>query len=387
MQVGVAKVELKLPPKIPLAGYSRRAGKPAQGQLDPLSVRALVVGSAEQQTALISIDLLIIDEYLHTAVKHKLAAQGLSPQLFLSATHTHSGPGAYGHRFGEKISMGHFEQAVFDGLVNAMVQAIQQAREQQEPMQISWQQTQVQGWSHNRMQDQGPVDTALTLVSFYRQGHTAPAAVITHFAAHATVLGADNFKFSADYPGALMQSLEAQWPGSVVFFLAGNVADQAPNKKGPGVEAVQALGEHLAQSVKVQLPQAKPKPITHTRAEMQVLDFEESRVRIGKHKLPKWLSRRLVDDDATLTLLAIEDILFIGVPCDMTFQLGEQLKQHAQQQGYRPMVVGFTNDYVGYCISADLYDSDEYEADMAFNGPNAGETIVRTLQTMLESWK
>src|SRR3990167_8717698 len=94
IQAGVARETFTLPKHVPLAGYSRRQGKPSQGVHDPVGVRALVLRDGPTTVALVSCDLLIVDEHLYQAVRHRLLGGGM-PQdtvLIVAATHTHSGP-------------------------------------------------------------------------------------------------------------------------------------------------------------------------------------------------------------------------------------------------------------------------------------------------------
>ena len=119
VRAGVAKEIFTLPAKVPLAGYSRRHGKPSTGVHDPAGVRALVLQDGDTVAVLASCDLLIIDERLFEAVRRRLDDLGVSGPmtLLLAATHTHSGPGAYGTKFFEKLSMGHFDPEVSQSII------------------------------------------------------------------------------------------------------------------------------------------------------------------------------------------------------------------------------------------------------------------------------
>jgi hypothetical protein len=63
--------------------------------------------------------------------------------------------------------------------------------------------------------------------------------------------------------------------------------------------------------------------------------------------------------------------------------LGRELADARRAGGREPIVVSFANDYVGYCVSESLYGRDEYEARMAFNGPNAGRMIIDALAELI----
>src|SRR3989338_1916321 len=137
---GVAKETFSLPQHVPLAGYSRRKGKASEGVHDPVGVRALVLRDGPTTVALASCDLLIVDERLYQAVRRRLLADGLPRDvvLLLAATHTHSGPGAYGTRFFEKISMGHFDATVFEAIAGHIARAISAAYKTRSPVRVAF---------------------------------------------------------------------------------------------------------------------------------------------------------------------------------------------------------------------------------------------------------
>ena len=56
-----------------------------------------------------------------------------------------------------------------------------------------------------------------------------------------------------------------------------------------------------------------------------------ARVRAGHLTFPRWLGRRLVDDDATLSVVAIGSTVLFGAPCDLAASLGAQLKEAARR--------------------------------------------------------
>ncbi len=74
----------------------------------------------------------------------------------------------------------------------------------------------------------------------------------------------------------------------------------------------------------------------------------------------------------------------LGAPCDLSSTLGQQLKEAARARGLFPIVVGFADDYIGYCVPESVYRTAQYEALMAFNGPNTGGLIVKRLIQMLD---
>ena len=382
---GAAHEPFTLPTQVPLAGYSRRGGKPSTGSHDPVGVRALVVQDGDALAALISCDLLVVDERLFEAVRSRLRAQGLpeSLTLLLAATHPPSGPGAYGTRFLEQLSMGHFDPVVFEAIVQAAAQAVLRAYAARAPVRIAYAAGSTEGLVQNRVTPDGAVDPELVVVGFYRPEAREPFAVLVNFAAHPTTLGSWNMQLSADYPGVVVRELEHRVPGSTGFFFVGAVADQGPVKSGSAFEPSERIGGTLAQQAAALLRDARPEPPPAVRAHQAQLALPPARVRVGGFTLPRWLGRRFVDDEATLSVLAVGPTVFIGVPCDLDASLGLRLKQATRAIGWKPVLVGFASDYIGYCVSETLYESQGYESSLAFNGPKAGERIVEELTRML----
>jgi len=370
-----------------LAGYSRRKGRAAHGVHDPVGARALVLEDAGTTMVLVSCDLLIIDEHLFNAVHARLPALGLPPRaaLILAATHTHSGPGAYGRKFFEKLSMGHYDPSVSTRLEDAIVEAIRVAYAGRDEALIAYASSRAPGLVHNRIDPQGPVDDELIVQAFFRPAARTPFAVLVNFSAHPTTLGAWSMQFSADYPGVLRRELEQRFPDSTCLFFAGAVADQGPEKTGPGYEPSEHLGRQLASGVVEALKNATPDDMGAVDAKQEIIPLPSARVRLGRRvRLPRWLGQQFVDDDAALSVLRLGSTAIFGVPCDMESELGARLKSAAQARGLRPLIIGFANDYIGYCVSEARYHSDEYEAVMAFNGPRAGSMLVERLIGMLE---
>ena len=386
--VGVAKLELAPPVATPLAGYSRRKGKPATGVHDSPFVRAVVIRHADREVAIVSCDLLMIDERLMEAVTRRVEQHrpGASPALFLAATHTHSGPGGYGQKFLEKLSMGHFNPSVFDFLTTQIAEAVLTASGRLQPATVSYAATSTSGLVVNRMDPGGIVDPELIVVTF-RDARQQPLGVVVSFNAHPTTLGSWNMALSADYPGVMTRVVEHQAPGAICVFLAGAVGDQGPVKLGAGFEPAERLGGELAAQVVRLMDQREREPDADAGALGSVIRrvrLPAAHLRVGSRRLPAWLSQLFVDDDATLEVVAIGTILFMGAPCDLSAELGLELKRAARERGYQPVVVGFANDYIGYCLPEHLYRTPSYEASMAFNGPATGPLMVQELERMIE---
>lgn len=382
--LGTATRDLTPPVKSPLAGYSRRKGRPRTGVLDPVSVRALALKAQETTVAVASCDLLIIDERLFEAVSARVTQHVPQPMaLLIVATHTHSGPGAYGQTFLEKLSMGHFDPAVFEFLAAQIAQAIVEASREMQPVTARYAVESTAGLVVNRMLPDGLVDAELAVLAF-EDRRRQPVAVVVNFGAHPTTLGAWNMRLSADYPGVVARAVEERYPGATCLFIPGAVGDQGPVKRGEGVTPPKWLGEQLASRAMALLENASPRTTGSLRVIQRTVALPPARVRLGPVTLPSWFGRSLVDDDASVSVVRVGEAVLFGVPCDLSAELGLSVKRHARQAGYQPILAGLANDYIGYCLPERLYRTRSYEASLAFNGPKTGELLVEQLKQMLD---
>src|SRR5262245_12619019 len=103
--------------------------KPSTGERDPLVTRALVLESGTIRLAWVTLDLVAVDGAFVGAVQAELARAGVpAATLVVSASHTHSGLGAFmDSRVVGFIAMDRFDRAVRDALVASAASAIRQA--------------------------------------------------------------------------------------------------------------------------------------------------------------------------------------------------------------------------------------------------------------------
>ena len=113
LRAGAAVAELALPAGVPVAGYGSPARRllvpdlldrhphafwlrPSTGVRDPIMARALVLDTAAERLLWVAVDLVAADPALVGEVRARAAAVGLAySTVIVSASHTHSGPGAY----------------------------------------------------------------------------------------------------------------------------------------------------------------------------------------------------------------------------------------------------------------------------------------------------
>lgn len=371
---GAAREDITPPGSPPLAGYGNRLGRPARGVHDRLFARALALRVGERTVVLVALDLLAVTDDMTAAVEARIRRDvALAPgTLILAATHTHSSFGAVARRVWEGLAAGKYDEAMFRWLVDRAAAAALTALRRAEPAEIAWGEARAPERIVNRMIPGGYADPAIPFLAVRRPGGPL-VAFLVNFSAHPTVLKADNFLLSGDFPGAMARALETG--GAVAVYTAGAVADQtgAPPAAPDRFAAMEAMGVDLAarvRSARDALPAAAWKSHVALGAWRLVLPLPDAQIKVSPHRrLPAVIGDLFFDRRSALALAVIGDGLLIGVPCDLSARIGAAWKADAQRLGRRAVIVGFANDYVGYVIPSEYYETPHYEARMSFNGP------------------
>jgi len=241
LRAAVARVDITPPPGEQMWGYENRR-QPATGMLDPLFARVLVFeaagASGPTRLALVTLDLgrsfgPASLARLRTEAKR---AAGIDC-LLVAASHTHSAPVV---KDVYRDAPPAWEQAALDKIAKAIAEASAAL----EPARIGVGTGSVY-IGHNRLRvnadgsvswfevnptriPTAPVDPTVTVLRIDHADGT-PLAVLTNYACHPVIFGADNLRYSADYPGVMNRVVEQQLGSHVMsFFLQGAPGDINP---------------------------------------------------------------------------------------------------------------------------------------------------------------
>jgi hypothetical protein len=237
LRAGVARVEITPPAGEQMWGYESRR-QPATGTLDPLYARVLVLEAAPQRLALVTLDL---GRSFGPGSLARLRAAALRTSqitcVLVAASHTHSAPVIKDEY---RDAPPAWEQAALDKIGKAIAEAAGALQ----PARIGVG-TGAVYIGHNRLRvnadgsvswfernttrvPTAPVDPTVTVLRIDRADGT-PLAVLTNYACHPVVFGADNLRYSADYPGVMNRVVEESLGGGVEsFFLQGAPGDINP---------------------------------------------------------------------------------------------------------------------------------------------------------------
>ena len=379
--------------KVPLAGYGARLGRPATGVRDALHAKVLYLRDGDQCLAIITCDLRSSTPEFKGQIVEKLSTPGLGLEnVMIAASHTHAGPSMYPEKFWQ-FQFGSYDPEIVAVMTTAIAQAIEAAVAAAVPARVGYAVTRAEGFTRNRRweetsEDHYPIEapplTDPRLVVMRIDDLSGEyLAVVIHFAAHPTIMGAKNMHLSAEWPGVLQQEIEQKYPGCTAYFLNGALGDQAPaGATGTDeYERMENYGRRLAALAADILPEIEMKsdlPIGYVRTtpDLPLLLFsEEAQNKYGKlHDA----AREALPTKAEIQAFRIGPLLLTGLPGEPILAVGWAIERHIHRNDIElPLVIGLANDYVGYIVDEKEYARGGYEVESrSFYGPGLGNFFV-----------
>jgi hypothetical protein len=225
-----------------------------------------------------------------------------------------------------------------------------------------------------------------------------PIAVITAYACHPVVLGADNRIWTADYPHYVRERLEAAHPGAMALFLTGcageantghpaNASISLASSTYRSFESAQVYGERIAAAAR----QADEVPLgEHVSVANRLLHLGLERLETVPPQalaerwyreretadparaalLTHWITwaaeiagRPLTPTEARVSVLNWGGMPIVALPGEIFAETALQIRQ--KMAGSPSFVIGFAEDNPGYIPPASEYAFGGYEVDEA----------------------
>jgi neutral ceramidase len=395
---------------------------------DPLFVKAVVIGTDDNKTAIVTLDLIsYTNEDAAKARKSIAEATGILPEnVVICASHTHSGPytqlgktvkyylkkeGTY-----EEITGLHYKY--MDRVHEAIKQSVIKANQELEPCRLGIAKGKVEGISHNRrvLKDNndcwntwllpqeerdkwpaaGPIDTDLYVLAAVTENNKVKA-VIYNYALHANSNRIPK-SISADYPAYVAKEVQNSLGSNVeTLFLPGacgniNVTTSSEvigEKIGQEiVRNIEALDFNIepvicARNIEIDLPF---RDFSHFQEE-EISRKWPGGMEFYRNRYEELINMKQKTLKCSLTGIHIGDIAFAFNPSEFFVELGLAIKEGSPFK--HTIVVELTNGRIGYMPTKIAYEQGGYET---FHGtsmfiPEAGEIIVKETLDILNDLK
>ena len=434
MKFGFAKTDITPRVGVELCGFGAYILRKSIGVRDRLWARAMAVERDGKRAVLVSCDLIGITLALTRQTRRIVVeATGLTDDaIMIHCTHTHSGPG-----IGAYTGWGEADQPYLELLPGRIAKACREALANLQEATLSHTTAPCEGVGYNREYDKTPpfpgaldekwrpekpelTDTACHVMRVDAGGKAI--GFLSYFGSHPVVCCADTRYIHGDYCGIATNLLEREHPGSVGLFLQGAQGDvNACVVHKPELESLQALdviASRYARAVRAGLHAAKPvdvnalavsrREVTFTRkpwdrkklcdllaAEEAIMHAPEAadtdqKVRLAVVRAMA-LRRMIATLDAGGSLqpptevhgLRLGPIALLGGP----FETFQAIKNDVLRQAKAPipLVMGFTDDSIGYAPDCLKAAQGGYAADLApllcgsLPFANVHEELVREL--------
>ena len=390
LKAGVAKVDITPPLGVQMWGYFDRL-KGDEGILDPLYARVLVLEAGDQRLAYVDLDFgrtfgpASLDR-LRQAVKQSTGID----DLIVQATHTHAGPvimDVYpsGPPAWETAALGKIEQAIADAQKHAVPVrtgvGYGDAYIGYNRRLVNPDGTITMLWQNPSKLPTFPVDPTVAVLRI-DQMDGQPLAILVNYATHPVTFGADNMKFSADFPGVMCKVVEQAFDGKpLAFFVQGapgdiNVYDATTlvteDAVGRRDWAGETLGKAAVETARQIQTSADPNPS---------IDFAEDslpfKLRWDPEKFRQEILREIgpkgfeiyappIQEEMRLpvtTVLIDRKIGIMGMPGEpfVEFQMNWRARCPVQDCFF----LGYTNGYAGYIPTIRIATEGGYGATSA----------------------
>ncbi|MFN7685511.1 MAG: neutral/alkaline non-lysosomal ceramidase N-terminal domain-containing protein [Oligoflexia bacterium] len=366
---------------------------PSNGKLDPIRSKVMVLERQGKRLFFVSLDIVGADPKIREDLIAELQDVGLNAEhFFLSATHTHSGPGAiFKNVVWEFLAADRFNRRVYERFIDQVAWSIRMAVDRLEDAQLLASSFEANGLQRNRRDKNGPIDRDANLL-WVKSDAGVWLGAVTNLALHGTAYGMKNLAFSADVLGAVERTLESRlaelntFQGldthrPVVLYINGAEGDIKPAKEMN--ELAQQFGDLAIASLDASRRMApewkiKSVDVRLRRASLNLKGCIQQKT-INKLILSSFRPSLggLLHRDTRVWSLSLGDMLFMTWPGEPTTQLGLELKRLAREAGFvQSWVMGLTNDHMAYFTTREEYSQPSYESCAVLHGEDAGERLI-----------
>jgi len=289
LRIGFGKRKITPPVGILMAGHLHE--KRSNGVHDDLFARAILIEDSNTKIVVISCDLVLLENEFVKIIRGKIEKKCHIPQnhIFISTTHTHSGP------LCAALLGAEAEESYESFLEEQIIGCVEIANNRLQPAKIGFSSTNINGLSFNRrfIMDDGTVETH----PFKGNPHIVKAegevdpeigviyAVdlnnrflggIVNFACHATCIERRNRLISADFPGYIEKTFQQDIGSDVVVLFCngacGNLCQvnvEDLNQREIGFPWAEYMGRRIAKvairAMRDTTPEADIKIATRSR--------------------------------------------------------------------------------------------------------------------------
>lgn len=434
LKAGTSIVNISPKKGVELAGYPHFP-RYNTGINDPLYASCLFLDNGKVKIAVIAMDILFFSRKYVQEVRSRIQEKTSIPgsNIFISVSHTHSGPWAAGRLDMEALENGlHVNNEYVGELKNKTVQLAVEATSNVFDATLGSGFVMCgkeKGIGGNRRDPEGPADPEMWTVAVKDENNILRAAIVK-YALHPTVIHEDSTLVTADYPGYIREYLKQEEPEMNLLFQQGTSGDQSTRyfRQRQDFEEAKRIGYTMGQcacasikgldfkneiglrsvSKEIDLPLKKlpeeeeaKAAAENTKAEWERLKKEGAPyieiqnanlknlgaentlgyIRLKNKGIP--ISLEADELPAEVQVLTIDDTRMVGIPGEVFVEFGLNIQRRSPHK--KTIVVELANGCLpGYVCTADAIAEGGYEAGASMLSEKAGEVLVETALELLK---
>lgn len=261
-----------------LAGYDATGRKP-EGVHDPLYARLVLLREGGTTVALVGLDLL---GFYHNDVADLRARAGYDApgrSLFLSSTHTHSGPDTLG-LWGSLPGVSGVNTSYQRRIKEKIAEALKRLESQLRPVRVEAGRRELDPRGLCRdMRDPQVIDPDLAVLRLTGRDGKAVATIV-NWSCHAEVLQRANHLVTADFPGPLCARVEEK-TGGACLYLQGMIGGLlTPDSRAQNFYESYRIGTSVADAALALRPAPGRRRALAARSERVLVPVENARFRL-----------------------------------------------------------------------------------------------------------
>lgn len=346
-------------PLLPVSG-GIGTPKPASIKQGDLYARALVLEKGNVRVAIVNVDNLGWPSVLGN--KSRKLIKGIPPEnILIGATHTHSGPDAYG--FPDESGKSYADLKYLDWCVQQIADAVNEAIKKLEPASLKTAVGEAKGkiaYNYYAPDLYDPRCGIIQPIATTGKNAGQPIATLVNYAIHPEVIGSKQGILSPDLCGPLYDRIEAKG-GGVALFMNGAqggmvTADTRIDEKTEANHWAECgrignlLADEALRIIATAPVQTNPDLYCAARTIQFPIDSDIMKY-ILSHSPLKLAGEKPNTDFAVtqLNLLNIGTAQVLTIPGEALPNIGYYVKRHMKTR--QPFLFGLTNDAFGYMLT------------------------------------
>jgi hypothetical protein len=371
LRAGVAResinpMEAKIPTQ--LGGYGAREGKPAEGVLDTIFGKVLVLEYDGQKSAMITLDTCSVPIGLVQETLAKAHIEGLAiDRTLVCASHTHTGLEGFAmdrRNIADNPNIGIFSEPMLNFVTDRLAKALIEANAK-------------------------CVDEQLTALRLDK-ADGKPLVVFVNYTAHGTFVDETEMLLSGEWAGSMQRTVEdLMGDGVTCMYANGAEGDIAPTGKtgGSPYEKAWNYGREVGIAAWRLVNRIETKPVTAFAVASKWVMLPERKsapdfIKIAgdEYKVTQeqidMLLKVMFPDQAPIFALRVNGFQMMTFPGEPICEIGTAVKDALRKNGIdQPCVAALTTDHIGYILTAEEYHKSGYEATASFYGDGLGRFL------------